>query len=438
MLLAAYRIPDVVQTKPGVRLARKSEFANNSESNIILPERTKSQRDRKMNWNVSSLLAFIAVLHLLSPAFAQFGGVGNPVRMPVTQPIPKLVGTINFADSIPQANPALTYPGNATLEELEQWRNSQRDAVNELWNTSQVQAERQRNSTRDGNRKRAINRWIQELRLITIKWVHQIDEAFQKLYAAASDGGNGTVPPFEQSPFGPRGGIAWPGPVQQGVPPPTFPGRVMASPVSQTGPGPQTGVNSGTSQANSGQRDDDVSVVPLRRKKKRGCEIEGEVTYWFGSTMEKRHALSAAFNDFLQQEGCPWVSPDKVPDWAEDETVKFLQVQNYQPVLNRDRKVCIIDGNTKRTAFPDVDIKSDLSLGRTALGEVKITYGPNLPRIPEALTDPYQRIVYPKVVVPTAHVHIVDVTPLNWQIRTNMPLPVPLLFFKIRYMNTRP
>ncbi len=391
-----------------------------------------------MNRRLITFVVLTTALQLLlSPACAQFGGVGNPLHSTSAQPIPRLVGTVNFADSIPQSNPALTYPGNATFQELEQWRNSQRDAVNELWNTSQRQAEQQRNSTRDGNKKRAINKWIQELRLITIRWIHQIDDAFQRLYASASESNTGTVPPFDRSPFGPRGGIAWPGPTQQGIPPPTFPGRVVAMPSgTQTNTGPASGTVSGTSTQQSGRRGDDtVPVVPGRRKKKKGCEIEGEVTYWYGSASEQLHALSKAFDDFLQIEGCPSVAPDKVPDWAEDQALKFLQMQNYQPVLNRDRHFCIIDGNTKRSAFPDLDIKSDLSLGRTALGEVKITYGPSLPIIPDALTDPYQRIVYPKVVVQTAHVHIVDVTPLNWQVRTSMPLPVPLLFFKIRYMN---
>ncbi len=112
--------------------------------------------------------------------FAQF--IGTVVQ---PSPMPKLVGSVAFMQAIPRTIPALTYPGGYSLDQLRQWNLTQRGAVNDLWDSSQFQFRELRRKSRDGNKLRAVSKWLQELRIITIRWIREIDETYARLVAAA-------------------------------------------------------------------------------------------------------------------------------------------------------------------------------------------------------------------------------------------------------------
>lgn len=181
------------------------------------------------------ILTLLYSTQLTVPAFSQgppTGSSSHPVKTAVN-PTPPAPSSIKFLDAVPQNNPALTYPAGASYAQLQLWQKNSIASVNILWDKSQAQAEEQRRNTRDPQTLKKINKWIQALRIATLRWVQDISNIFAALVKIIGTTGNRKVPPFNESPYRPNGGTTWPGPLPTTVPGP--------GPIPGPGPGPIPG-----------------------------------------------------------------------------------------------------------------------------------------------------------------------------------------------------
>lgn len=95
---------------------------------------------------------------------------------------------------------------------MQLWQKTSIDSVNIIWNKSQQEAEEKRHQTKDPATLKKINKWIQDLRIATIRWVQDISNVFAALVKLIGTNGTRMVPPFNESPYKQNGTAQWPGP----------------------------------------------------------------------------------------------------------------------------------------------------------------------------------------------------------------------------------